>query len=77
MVENHLATAFAEQRTEIEAALSALQSADLSNLPKKLRGRIEDATKSASGLYTNLDVAGAKDDLQLAKEDYAPSHTSS
>ena len=75
-VENHLATAFAEQRTEIEAALSALQSADLSNLPKKLKGSIEDATKSASGLYTNLDaVAGAKDDLQLAKEDYAALHT--
>ena len=75
-VENHLATAFAEQRTEIEAALSALQSADLSNLPKKLKGSIEYATKSASGLYTNLDaVAGAKDDLQLAKEDYAALHT--
>ncbi len=75
-VENHLATAFAEQRTEIEAALSALQSADLSSLPKKLKSSIEDATKSASGLYANLDaVVGAKDDLQLAKEDYAALHT--
>ena len=75
-VENHLATAFAEQRTEIEAALSALQSADLSSLPKKFKSSIEDATKSASGLYANLDaVVGAKDDLQLAKEDYAALHT--
>ena len=75
-VENHLATAFAEQRTEIEAALYALQSADLSSVPKKLKGSIGDATKSASSLYSNLDaVAGAKVDLQLAKEDYAALHT--
>ena len=75
-VDNYLATAFAEQRTEIDAALSTLQSADLSSLPKKLKTSVEGASKAASGLFSNLDaVANAKDELELAREDYAKLHT--
>ena len=75
-VENHLAAVFTEQRAEIETALSALQSADLSSLPKNLKDSVEGATKAASALYTNLDaVAGAQADLALAQVDYAALHT--
>ena len=75
-VENHLSAVFTEQRAEIETALSALQSADLSSLPKNLKDSVEGATKAASALYTNLDaVAGAQADLALAQVDYAALHT--
>ena len=75
-VEKHLAEAFDEQQTEINVALTALQSADFSSLPKKLRSNVEDGTKAASNLYANLEaVASAQAELDLAELDYAALHT--
>ena len=75
-VEKHLAEAFDEQQTEINVALTALQSADFSSLPKKLRSSVEDGTKAASNLYANLEaVASAQAELDLAELDYAALQT--
>jgi len=75
-VEEHLSVAFAEQQPQITAALSALQAADLSSLPKKLNSDLSGAVAAAGSVYDRLaDVAIAQDALDTATIDYAALHT--
>ncbi|MEM7499557.1 MAG: TRAP transporter large permease subunit [Pseudomonadota bacterium] len=75
-MENYVYEEFAENRSELEAAISQMEGVDLSYLPEDLREEFEEGLESARESFVLMDeIKAIEQRLADGAGDYRPAHT--